>query len=57
MIAKLLTDCPGYSLATGPLILAAGGISNIFLHKLAENIRDAYAKAPNIAEKGCLLWR
>ncbi|KAA8534256.1 hypothetical protein F0562_031773 [Nyssa sinensis] len=30
------------TLATGPFIVAAGGISNIFLHRLAENIQDAY---------------
>ena len=39
------------TLATGPLIVAAGGISNIFLHKLAENIQDAYAEAANMAEQ------
>ncbi|XP_042412627.1 ABC transporter B family member 20-like [Zingiber officinale] len=33
------------TLATGPFIVAAGGISNIFLHRLAENIQDAYAEA------------
>lgn len=39
------------TLATGPLIVAAGGISNIFLHKLAESIQDAYAEAASIAEQ------
>ena len=39
------------TLATGPFIVAAGGISNIFLHKLAENIQDAYAEAANMAEQ------
>ncbi|OIV91227.1 hypothetical protein TanjilG_30449 [Lupinus angustifolius] len=39
------------TLATGPFIVAAGGISNIFLHKLAENIQDAYAEAASIAEQ------
>lgn len=39
------------TLATGPLIVAAGGISNIFLHKLAENIQDAYAEAASIVEQ------
>ncbi|KAK1322011.1 ABC transporter B family member 6 [Acorus calamus] len=39
------------TLATGPLIVAAGGISNIFLHRLAENIQDAYAEAASIAEQ------
>ncbi|TXG49709.1 hypothetical protein EZV62_025584 [Acer yangbiense] len=33
------------TLGTGPFIVAAGGISNIFLHRLAENIQDAYAEA------------
>ncbi|KAM7527834.1 hypothetical protein LguiB_031244 [Lonicera macranthoides] len=37
--------------ATGPFIVAAGGISNIFLHKLAENIQDAYAESASIAEQ------
>ncbi|ESQ44925.1 hypothetical protein EUTSA_v10010064mg [Eutrema salsugineum] len=40
------------TLATGPFIVAAGGISNIFLHRLAENIQDAYAEAAGIAEQG-----
>ncbi|KAF8008909.1 hypothetical protein BT93_J0031 [Corymbia citriodora subsp. variegata] len=39
------------TLATGPFIVAAGGISNVFLHKLAENIQDAYAEAASIAEQ------
>ncbi|KAL6581159.1 ATP-binding cassette sub- B member 6, mitochondrial [Orobanche minor] len=39
------------TLASGPLIVAAGGISNIFLHRLAENIQDAYAEAASIAEQ------
>ncbi|CAN0837082.1 ABC transporter B family member 20 [Linum grandiflorum] len=39
------------TLATGPFIVAAGGISNIFLHRLAENIQDAYADAASIAEQ------
>ncbi|KAK6935921.1 ABC transporter-like, ATP-binding domain, partial [Dillenia turbinata] len=39
------------TLATGPFIVAAGGISNIFLHSLAENIQDAYAEAASIAEQ------
>ncbi|CBI31730.3 unnamed protein product, partial [Vitis vinifera] len=37
------------TLATGPFIVAAGGISNIFLHRLAENIQDAYAEAATIS--------
>lgn len=46
------------TLATGPFIVAAGGVSNIFLHRLAENIQDAYAEAASIAEQvrfPCLL--
>lgn len=39
------------TLGTGPFIVAAGGISNIFLHKLAEDIQDAYAEAATIAEQ------
>ncbi|CAI0411427.1 unnamed protein product [Linum tenue] len=39
------------TLATGPFIVAAGGISNIFLHRLAESIQDAYAEAASIAEQ------
>ncbi|XP_014497738.1 ABC transporter B family member 20 [Vigna radiata var. radiata] len=39
------------TLGTGPFIVAAGGISNIFLHRLAENIQDAYAEAAGIAEQ------
>ncbi|KAG9160808.1 hypothetical protein Leryth_008642 [Lithospermum erythrorhizon] len=39
------------TLLTGPFIVAAGGISNIFLHRLAENIQDAYAEAASIAEQ------
>jgi len=41
------------TLGTGPFIVAAGGISNIFLHRLAENIQDAYAEAASIAEQVC----
>ncbi|XP_048231204.1 ABC transporter B family member 20 isoform X2 [Ricinus communis] len=41
------------TLATGPFIVAAGGISNIFLHRLAESIQDAYAEAASVAEQ---LW-
>lgn len=45
------------TLATGPFIVAAGGISNIFLHRLAESIQDAYAEAASIAEQVILvLW-
>ncbi|KAK3028819.1 hypothetical protein RJ639_038646 [Escallonia herrerae] len=43
------------TLATGPFIVAAGGISNIFLHRLAENIQDAYAEAASIAEQVILM--
>ncbi|WVZ49600.1 hypothetical protein U9M48_000942 [Paspalum notatum var. saurae] len=44
-------------LATGPFIVAAGGISNIFLHRLAENIQDAYGEAASIAEQAILYVR
>jgi hypothetical protein len=43
------------TLATGPFIVAAGGISNIFLHRLAENIQDAYGEAASIAEQVCVI--
>ncbi|PPD74797.1 hypothetical protein GOBAR_DD28277 [Gossypium barbadense] len=36
--------------AIGPFIVAPGGISNIFLNRLAENIQDAYGEAASIAE-------
>ncbi|KAF2318690.1 hypothetical protein GH714_010111 [Hevea brasiliensis] len=39
------------TLATGPFIVAAGGVSNIFLHRLAESIQDAYAEAASVAEQ------
>lgn len=39
------------TLGSGPFIVAAGGISNIYLHRLAENIQDAYAEAAGIAEQ------
>lgn len=45
------------TLATGPFIVAAGGISNIFLHRLAENIQDAYAEAASIAEQVAYYFR
>ena len=41
------------TLATGPFIVAAGGISNIFLQRLAESIQDAYSEAASIAEQVC----
>lgn len=44
------------TLGTGPFIVAAGGISNIFLHRLAENIQDAYAEAAGIAEQVVYCW-
>lgn len=38
--------------ATGPFIIVAGGTSNIlFLHRLVENIQDAFAEAASIAEQ------
>ncbi|CAN1338734.1 ABC transporter B family member 20 [Linum perenne] len=42
------------TLAMGPFIVAVGGISNIFLHRLAKNIQDAYDDAASIAEQ---IWR
>lgn len=39
------------TLVVGPFIVAVGGISNIFLQRLAENIQDAYAEAASIAEQ------
>ncbi|EEC72270.1 hypothetical protein OsI_05426 [Oryza sativa Indica Group] len=45
------------TLATGPFIVAAGGISNIFLHRLAENIQDAYGEAASVAEQAILYIR
>jgi hypothetical protein len=35
----------------GPFIVAAGGISNIFLCKLAQNIQDKYGEAAIFAEQ------
>ncbi|PQQ18467.1 ABC transporter B family member 20 [Prunus yedoensis var. nudiflora] len=49
-IHQLLADC-GNNFGHWPFIVAAGGISNIFLHRLAENIQDAYAEAASIAEQ------
>ncbi|KAL6568631.1 hypothetical protein OROHE_004315 [Orobanche hederae] len=46
-------DCP-YYFGYWALIVGAGGISNIFLNRLAENIQDAYAEAASIEEQcGC----
>lgn len=39
------------TLAAGPFIVAVGGISNVFLQKLAENIQDAYAEAASVVEQ------
>lgn len=39
------------TLGTGPFIVAAGGISNIFLQRLAENIQEAYAEAASVADQ------
>ncbi|KAL6568630.1 hypothetical protein OROHE_004314 [Orobanche hederae] len=44
-------DCP-YYFGYWALIVGAGGISNIFLNRLAENIQDAYAEAASIEEQG-----
>lgn len=39
------------TLGTGPFIVAAGGLSNIFLQRLAENIQEAYAEAATVADQ------
>ncbi|KAI3801449.1 hypothetical protein L1987_29554 [Smallanthus sonchifolius] len=39
------------ALATGPLVVAAGWIPNVFVHKFEENLQDAYAHAANVAEE------
>ncbi|KAL6586637.1 hypothetical protein OROMI_001625 [Orobanche minor] len=46
-----MLDCP-YYFGYWALIVGAGGISNIFLNRFAENIQDAYAEAASIEEKG-----
>ncbi|KAL6586636.1 hypothetical protein OROMI_001624 [Orobanche minor] len=46
-----MLDCP-YYFGYWALIVGAGGISNIFLNRLAENIQDAYAEAASIEEQG-----
>ncbi|KAL6586948.1 hypothetical protein OROMI_001936 [Orobanche minor] len=52
-LKKLNLDCP-YYFGYWALIVGAGGISNIFLNRLAENIQDAYAEAASIEEPcGC----
>ncbi|KAL6583023.1 hypothetical protein OROMI_005101 [Orobanche minor] len=50
-LKKLNLDCP-YYFGYWALIVGAGGISNIFLNRLAENIQDAYAEAARIEEHG-----
>ncbi|KAL6586633.1 hypothetical protein OROMI_001621 [Orobanche minor] len=48
-----MLDCP-YYFGYWSLIVGAGGISYIFLNRLAENIQDAYAEAASIEEQcGC----
>lgn len=39
------------TLGTAPFIVAAGGISNLFLNRLAEMVQEAYAEAAAIAEQ------
>ncbi|KAL6583025.1 hypothetical protein OROMI_005103 [Orobanche minor] len=46
-----MLDCP-YYFGYSALIVGAGGTSNIFLNRLAENIQDAYAEAASIEEQG-----
>lgn len=43
------------TLGTAPLIVAAGGLSNLFLNRLAEMVQEAYAEAAAIAEQVCIL--
>ncbi|KAJ9548197.1 hypothetical protein OSB04_020740 [Centaurea solstitialis] len=39
------------ALATGPIVVSAGGISNEFLHKFSQRIQDAYADAARVAQE------
>lgn len=39
------------TLGTGPLILAAGIVSNLFLTRLAEHVQETYSEAAVIAEQ------
>ncbi|XP_024965312.1 ABC transporter B family member 20-like [Cynara cardunculus var. scolymus] len=39
------------ALATGPIIVAAGALSDIYLHKFAESLQDAYVDAARVAEE------
>nr|GEV38438.1 ABC transporter B family member 19-like [Tanacetum cinerariifolium] len=39
------------ALATGPLIFASSGITNIFLHKCEENLKDVYEQSASVAEE------
>ncbi|KAI3772402.1 hypothetical protein L6452_03587 [Arctium lappa] len=39
------------AIATGPIIVAAGGVSNVFLHKFAKSLQDAYVDAARVAEE------
>ncbi|GKD75448.1 ABC transporter B family member 20-like protein [Tanacetum coccineum] len=41
------------ALATGPLIFASSGITNIFLHKCEENLKDVYEQSASVAEEVC----
>ncbi|XP_071726673.1 ABC transporter B family member 20-like [Rutidosis leptorrhynchoides] len=39
------------ALATGPLIVAAGGVSNLYLHNFELSLQDAYVHTASIAEE------
>lgn len=39
------------ALATGPLIFASSGITNIFLHKCEEKLQDVYEHSASVAEE------
>ena len=41
------------ALATGPMVVSAGGVSNVFLLKFSESLQDAYANAAKVAEEVC----
>lgn len=48
------------ALATGPIIIAAGRISNVFFYRFQENLQDANDHAASVAKEVCkyvnLLW-
>ncbi|KAI3514196.1 hypothetical protein L1887_12515 [Cichorium endivia] len=39
------------ALATGPIIIGATGISNVFFHRFQENLQDANSHAANVAKE------